>query len=312
MHESSNLKIYSNKPRQHIVDLYLDKTVEGRVNGTKNVITRAYWVLMLTALAHSCLITRNRDGIDRWVCGERDINAGAAYLQIGTGTAPESFSQYNLATPGPTISTSIAFGTGTDRNRVSLTGAAPAAFNELGVFQPLFYDSTTPHYLFARKAISGSTGQAINYSFDFFDPWSYNTALMMFGVFRDANVDGAVDIGGTVFTLRTAGDFTESAARLVISETAESWTPTKTSITNPIELTTYYAILSAENIVYLILTGVIAPATSLTVRTIGLVQKLYGTDNIARNCLMLLQPLATPITFEANRTNMVQLRLIAL
>ncbi len=312
MYKPDKLKIHSNRPRLYTIDFYLNKSIEGRVNGTKNVITRQYWALMFSMLAHGCLDGKDHGGAVRPICGGADVNYLTAFLNYGSGTIPEAFSQYHLATPVANLATSITFGTGTDRNRISLTAVAPETLNETSVVQRLIVGGTNYHFMFARKVITVAANQPINYSFDFFDPWTYNMALTMFGVFMDENISSVVDIGGTVFTARTKGDFTESAARLVISETTETWTPTKTSITNPIELTTYHAALSADNIAYLILTGVIAPATSITVRTIGVVQKLFGTDNVARNCLMLLQPLATPITFEANRTNMVQLRLIAL
>ncbi len=309
MYSHDNLKIHSNRPRQYIIDLDMNKTVEGRINGVRNVLVRNYWVLMLSVLGHTCLEARRADGALFNFCGYGDVNYGSATIQIGTGVAPESFANYHLATPGPAVPTSIAFGTGADRNRISASGVAPSDFTEF-----IFIQEAGAGYwcTYGRKVISGASGQAINYSIDYFEPWTYTTAQMLYGVFANTNVTGVSDIGGTVFTLRTTGDFNESPTRLVISETAETWTPTKISITNPIELETHLAALSTDRIVYLILTGVIAPATSITARTVGIVQKLYGTDGIARNCLMLLQPLATPITLEANKTNMIQLRLIAL
>ncbi len=312
MDELNNVKIYNNRPRQYVIDIDLNKTVEGRINGVKNVLTRQFWAYLLAYPASACTDIKSTAPYVNKLCGYEDENWSTAYLVYGIGTTPESFSDYVLAGGLGSIATSISLGTSADRNRINLTGSAPANFSEIGFEQTLDTYPYRSNYLLGRKLISGTAGQAINYSIDLLSPWGYNFALMTYGLLRNINVDGAADINGNLFTLRTGVAFIGGAARIVVSETTNVWTPSVTNIASPIEFTTYHVLASYDNIVYLITTGILVPPAPITAKSVGLVQKLYATDGVTRECLIMLQPLPTPVTLEANRTNMIQLRFIGI
>jgi hypothetical protein len=242
-----------------------------------------------------------------------DVNYGAAYLVYGRSTAPETFTDNALKSYSGSISTSIAISYMSDRTRVVLSGVVPATAYELGVYQALFYSSTSyATFMLARKVGSWSANQAVSYYIDFFSPWVKQVGDLIYGILRNADV-GTQRIDGTTITLRTSAEVNAGSVYLVISPTPVSWSPSLYSIPDAVTPSNYYTdILGSRYIRATIIHGLIAPSSDTQINTLGLYQPVYDSAGAIHTVCWLVLPLASPITLYAGRNNLIVLRILAM
>jgi len=298
----------------HIVDIPLKDTIIGHIDGKRNILVFNFWALMF-----GLLMNRSVDGLvdtggeGYTVRSSGDTQFGSAYLVYGTGTTPEVFTQNALVAYSGSISTSRTFGQLSDRNRITLSGVVPADSQEIGVYQPLYDPNSIYHTtMLARKQMSISANKTVNYYIDFLMPWGYNWALLMYGILSEANVSGAIDVNNASYTLRSSGDVNAGPARIRVSKTAYSWSPSLTNISYDLELSTYWWLANYRSVVYLFLVGLATPSSDLSVNTIALIQSLFDTAVTAHDTYVLILPLSSPITLYAGRANLIFLRFVAM
>jgi len=290
------------------------KGVKGVVEGYgENVLTSWWWALFLGLLTDSdagdCVDT---GGGTLTLRSSSDVNYGTAYIPYGTGVAPESFLNYNLASRSGGITTSITLGYLSDRLRITLSGTLPADASEVGIDQLLFDTYGFPRgFLLARKTGSFTGGQQISYYIDFLPPWSRATAEMMWGILRNSDVN-SVRLDGATIPIRSSGDVNASGAWLVASPDLVQWSPDAYAISNAFSLSTHLAThLGNRYTRYVAWSGISSPQNNIAVNTVGLYQSLFDAGGISHTFCMLINPLSSPITFYAGRNNLVVLRIIA-
>jgi len=303
-------RIYEYDKGIYVVDV---KGIKGYVAGEEDLLVSNFWALLLGLLRDTnpgdCV---NTDGGAYALRAYGDVNAGAAYLVYGTGTTPEAFIEYALKSYAGSIATSITVGYMSDRVRVSLSGIVPSASSELGIYQSL-YDTGggTRTIMLARRVGSWSANQAVSYNIDFLQPWVRGIGDYMYGILRNADVPMA-RIDGVTFTARTSGDSNAGSAYLVASSDLVSWDPTLVAISNAFSLSNYYTdILGTRYLRATMIHGLHSPANDIVVNTVGLYFPVFDTSGVSQTVCILVQPLASPITFYASRNNLVVLRIIA-
>jgi hypothetical protein len=242
-----------------------------------------------------------------------DVNSGTAYLTYGTGTDPEFFTQYALASYKGSIATTISISYISDRNRISLSGTLPDIAYELGIYQSLYNTGGASFtFMLARRTGTWSKGQAVVWNIDFLQPWVRAVADMLYGIFLNANVT-MVDVTGASFTARTSAQTSASSVWLVASPNAVTWSPSLTSIPNKVDLSMFYFdYLGSRWARMTFLMGTFTPLTDTQYNTIGLYQNIYDSAGNAHTCCMMVIPLSAPITFYANRNNLAILRIIVM
>jgi hypothetical protein len=287
--------------------------IKGLVNGEENTLLSNFWALLLGLIRD----VNTGDVVDTAgsafaLRSAGDVNVGSAYLDWGTGTLPESFTQHTLASRGGSLTTTITVGALSDRSRISLLATTTADTNEFGVVQQL-YDTGggTKTVLLARKVASYPASTPIVYTIDFLEPWLIQTANYLYGIFLNRDVANT-RIDGVGFTHRTSGDSNAGAPYLVISTSEITWSPTLYNIPSPISVTMFYSdILSSRLVRGTILTGILSPASDLGINTIGLYQPVFDTAGASQTICHMAIKLPSPITFYANRNNIIMIRIIA-
>jgi len=298
----------------YIVDV---RGVKGYISGDEDLLTSNWWALFLGSIrkvnAGDCVAT---DGTTSTLVASGDVNRGVASISYGTNSTPEGFTDYTLKARSGSISTSITVGYMSDRVRITLSGTIPSASNELGIEQSLYAIWSTgsggiPFLLGRRTGSYWSAGQAVAWYIDFLQPWVRGIGDYMYGILRDADVPMA-RIDGTAFTARTSNTPNAGTAYLVASSDLVSWDPTLVAISNAFGLSNYYIdILGTRYMRATMIHGLHSPANDIAVNTIGLYFPVFDTTGASQTVCILVQPLASPITFYASRNNLVVLRIIA-
>ncbi|CCG27822.1 hypothetical protein [Alphaspiravirus yamagawaense] len=282
------------------------------VNGgvRRNLQLRQFWSLLTSILLDTSVALRDTGG------SQYSVNYGSsnpdldARIVLGQGTDPPSFGQYNLVQYSKELPTNkvVSDVSGTPPyTRVTLSTTADIDAQELGIRQDIRY-----YYLLTRTVQQVAIGDVLNYHLEFKQPWLKNFALFWFGKLNKSNVDGVLDVTGASRTLRTAGDTTAGTMRLLISEDIITWSPTLYSIPNAVELTDYHwTFWSNDNYVVLVYLASIIPAVTMTVNTIGIVQRLYDSGGNQFDALLAaLDISSSPLTLEANKHNFIMLKFV--
>jgi len=85
----------------YVIDV---SSVEGYVNGRKNMLLSNFWALLLGLLRNvSVGDVLDTGGSSYSLRTSGDVNRDSAIIAYGFGTTPEAFTQYNLASPAATI-----------------------------------------------------------------------------------------------------------------------------------------------------------------------------------------------------------------
>jgi len=294
----------------HIIDV---NSIKGSVSNREDLLLSNFWALFLGLLRDVDVgAVIDTGGGSRILRTTGDVNYGVAYLVYGTGTTPESFTDYVLASYSGSFSATIARGIIENKSVVTLSGTLPAAAREIGIQQVLHDTSGADRtILLARTTGSWSAGSGIVYSIDFLSPWVYNVTGLMCGILRNAN-EALTRIDGIAITARTSTEVNAGATYMVISSSRVTWSPTLYSVPSPISLTTYYGdILGVRTVRYTALVGSLAPSDNIEVNSIALYQPIYDTTGATHTVCWLVLSLESPIIFYANRNNIIVLRILA-
>jgi len=309
--EKYYLRPYEYDSRIWVIDIP-KKSVKGIVNGKENLILANWWALFFGLLTNADWgNVLDQNGSNYTIRSSGDVSWRGPALDYGSGTTPEQLSDYKLAGYISWFNIPLNVGYSSDRSRLTFSAVLPSNASEIGIFQSLYDTSGYTHGIQLTRTVTGLTANSgIAYYLDFYKPWLYHTALLMYGVHLDADVSGFTDIGGVTFTGRTSLDVNAGMISFAVSETPITWSPTLTTLTNPINMTSrWYGANNRVN-AYLMLTGELAPTNALNVQTIGLIQSLYDTGGTAHTTLMGALDLPSPITFDANKLNMIVIRII--
>jgi len=298
----------------HIVDIPVKETVIGSILGRRNILVFNYWALLFGTLDNSDVGGAiSAGGISYTLRTSNSVPVGSIYIAIGSGTTPEAFTQYNLVSSIKSLTSTVTFGQLSDRNRITVTGVTDTAAEEVGLFQQLYDTSSNKHTtMLARKLIHVDAGKTINYYIDFLNPWTYNFALIMYGIHTYSDVSGVTDTSGAQFKARSSGDVNSGPVRLRGSSQAYQWTPSLVNISSDIEFATYRYLVNYRFTVFYFIIGIAVPSSSLQLNTLSLIQGIYDTSASSHDVYQMVLPLSSPITLYAYTTNIVFLRLVAM
>ena len=308
-------KRYEYRPYQydkyiHIIDI---NSVKGSANNVDDLLNTNFWALLIGTLRNidqtDCI---NTDGLSGSLRASNYVQAGSAYLVYGSGTTPERFTDYRLASYSGSVSATFLVTTLADRSRVSISGVIPVASNEIGIYQAL-KNVLGGTYTAMLARVTGSFGayQGVAYNIDFLNPWVSNIARLMCGIHSNSNVS-LTKIDGTTITARVLGDVNAGSIFLVVSSSGVSWSPALYSIPNPITMEMSYGDISnLRTVRYTAAIGSLTPSSDLSIQSIALYQEILDTASARQTVCMAVIPLASPITFYANRLNVVVVRILA-
>jgi len=294
----------------YIVDVI--DSIQGIVNGKKNVLTSNFWAYILGTIrdvnAGDVIDTGGRVIIIRT---SNNANGGSARIDYGTGTTPEYFTQNVLVSRSGSITTTITMAILNDRGRVTLSGTLPASASELGVAQIMINpDGYTFDVLLARKTGSWASGSGVNYYIEFLNPWVQGMTSLVYGLLRDADVP-MTRIDGVLFVARTSGDVNAGSSYLVGSKDPFSWSPDAYAIPNAFSISTYYTdYLGSRYLRGVLYTGIINPTTDIQLTALGLYQGIFDNGGATHTVCLLAYPLS--LTLYASRNNLVMLRIIVM
>lgn len=299
----------------HVVDV---AGIKGFVNGQEDLLVSGFWAYWLATLRDIDvpLVATNAYVADRCFTSS-DPNLGAAWIQYGTSTNPESFTQYSLANSVGGISTAISLGQLTDRNSVSFSGILPDRASEIGIYQYIRCInasgySVNIYVMLSRRVGSWAAQTAVVETYELLQPWTYPAAAYLYGLLSNADVSN-IRVDGAAFTHRTSGDSNAGSMYLVASDKSIAWSPRIYAIPNAFSIgTSYVDVLNRTDMRATMLIGVIAPQSDMTVNTLGVYQNVWDVNSVSQTIAILAIPLSQPITFYAGKNNMVMLRLIAL
>jgi len=298
----------------YLIDVPLNQTVNGFVNGKRNILTFNFWALKFGLLGDfnaggavdvgGGVYTLRTIGDPQW---------GAVQLAIGSDSTPEDITQYKLGNEIATLPTTVTFGRLSDRNRITLSGVTTQDASEVGIKAPLRNDAGwNLWFLIARKAMTVSANQAINWYIDFLQPWLYNWALAMYGYLTDSNPSGVVDELGYIYQVRTWADANAGSVRIRVSSQTYTWSPDLATISAELEIPPYLRYDNFRNIVYLFIIGNVIPPDDMSVNTVALMQPMFDTNGNVRNTYVAVIPLSSPATLYKNRSNLIFIRLVAM
>jgi hypothetical protein len=294
----------------YIVDVI--DSIQGVVNGRKNVLTSNFWAYLLGVIRDTTPSdVLETGGNARSLNAVTDVNYGSARIDYGTGTTQEYFTQNALASRVGSITTTITMAILNDRGRVTLSGTLPASASELGIVQSLALATTgNSDFLLARKVGSWASGSGVNYYVEFLNPWVQGITTLFYGLFRNADVP-MTRIDGTSFTARTSGDVNSGSSYLVGSRDPFSWSPNLYAIPNAFSISTYYTdYLSSRYLRGVIYTGIINPSSDIQLTALGLYQGIFDVGGATHTACLLAYPLS--LTLYASRNNLVMLRILVM
>lgn len=241
-----------------------------------------------------------------------DVTFESCVIMLGGGTKVEAYEDYTLASVIKGLSTSRAVSYTTDRSRVSFQGTATADGEEFGLRQRLYNTMGDGKYFYlSRKVLSVLNGQVVTINIDFVEPWVYNTALLMYGIHNNSNVEGLMDWTGTGFTARTTSDVNYAGVELDVDTSPISWSPTAYSLPTPLPCSIERFLLSSYTSDVLIINGYRIPTSDETIYSVGLRQSLYDTGGTPHDTYLALIHLSEPVTFKANAKNLLHVRIVA-
>ena len=304
-------RVYEYDRGVYVVDV---AGVQGSFNGRENMLLSNFWALLLGVLRNSA--THDVIAVDGTVYALRahlDVNAAAAVLAYGTGTKPPEFTDFNLEVAVGTVTPSIAVEYLSDRVRVRFSATLPADAREIGVRQALLDGGgATRHTLLTRVTGWWPANSTATYNIDYTAPWVRGVGDLMYGIHLNANV-AMVRIDGVSFTARTSGDVNVGSVYVVASSEPVTWSPTLHNIPNPFTLTNYYADLLGTRYVRMVnIVGLITPTVDTAANTLALYQDIFDAGGASNTVCMAVQPLASPVTLYAGRSNIVIWRIVAL
>jgi hypothetical protein len=294
----------------YIVDVI--DSIQGVVNGRKNVLTSTFWAYFLGILRDANVSdVLDISGNSRTITTSSDPTSGVARIDYGTGTTPEYFTQNALASRVGSISTTITMTILSDRGRITLSGTLPASASELGIVQNLnISPSGSTDFLLARKVDSWSSGSGVSYYIEFLNPWVQGITTLFYGLFRNVDVP-MTRIDGTSFTARTGGDVSSGPSYLVGSRDPFSWSPNLYAIPNAFSISTYYTdYLSSRYLRGVIYTGIINPTSDIQLTALGLYQGIFDNGGATHTVCLLAYPVS--LTLYASRNNLVMLRILVM
>jgi hypothetical protein len=278
-----------------------------------NILTSWFWAMIIGLLADSSVSdVVSTGGVANPLLMNQYSGYGSAWMSVGSSDIAESFLDINLRSYVKNLATTITLGSTSSDSRVTLTATTDVDTKEVGVFQNLYYATYSyTAYMYARKVVYVPAGKTITWSLTFSQPWSKRMAELMYGIFRYAN-SGIVRTDGTIFTARTTGDVNAGRAYLVYSSTQVTWSPDLYAVPNAQGLSMmYWDAFNQRSFRLWGLLGSITPGTDVTVNTLGIYQPIYDTSGVAQTVCLAVLPLSTPVTFYANRVNLVMLRIVA-
>jgi len=291
-------------------------TIKGYLNGKKNLLTFNFWHILYGLLRDANVGVRNTLGDAYTLRTSGSLPQDNCHLIFGTGTKTPELSDYRLESPAYVIySPTVTVGVLGNESIVSVSAVASETTSEVGV-EGRFYDTggSGRSILLSRIVTTIYANQGVNYKFVFSMPWLYNLALWWYGLLAKVDADGVRDTTGTSFTLRSTGGAQSGAVAMQVDESEVEFTPDLYALPAPTTISTGMSVQYPGDYSYIVIwiIGSHKPTTTMSVKTIGLIQDLYDVNGTLHTTLLFAFPLETPITLDADRLNIIVIRLVAI
>jgi len=300
--------------RLWLIDIPLG--INGYLNGKKNLLVFNFWKIIFGLIRDSNVAVKDVTGDIETLVTSGSLAGELCYLPYGTGTKSPELPDYDLESRTGWITTpSVTVGISGMDSVVSVSATIPDTSSELGIIANLKNTSGyVQRILISRIVTTVYADQGVNYKLVFSMPWLYNFALWWYGLLAKADADGVRDTTGASFTLRSTGDAQSGAVSMQIDESEVSFSPDLYALPAPTTINTSLIVDESPDRSYIVIwiVGSYKPTTTMDVKTLGLIQDLYDTNGTLHTTLLFTYPLETPITFDADRLNMVVIRIVAI
>jgi len=285
-----------------VIIVRADKTIEGRVNGKKNVLVWSFWQLLNGSLADRDVSVVRTDGPINTTTTSNDPNRGSAYVTFGTNTVPEAYDQNALgsrstALEGAVISPGVIAESGQYRIRFGRVSAGTVY--EVGLYQALFFPALgTFDVMYGRVVYSGGIPSGKNVYYDILvkPPFLTNLVYYLFGILTETN-QSLVDRSGATFTARTAGDAQSGAIYMRVGTGTGAFDFGSYELTNPLDCvsaTNFY--WGDRTYSFLQASGAIRFTSAYTVAEVGVYQNIYDTGGAIHPTLLMRFVLPSPVS----------------
>lgn len=271
----------------------------------RDLLVRNFWRYLLSQLALVNVTMTDEGGAARTIRWN-DISCASAEVKFGTSTAAPAWDDYALKAPytaaeGAALTPSLTVGA--DRMLITFgRGVAAAGVREVGLRQGLVDTGGTVRSIYLARAVLDSAppaGSTVLYRLAIYPPWVKNFALMWFGLLRDANQDGAVDVTGATYTMRTNLIVLAAPPYLQVGVGTREFSFDDYALTTPLTLSSSLYYENTDTYVLIAITGVARLTADMTITELGMVQKLYDSGGATRDTLLLRYVLPSPVEKKA-------------
>jgi hypothetical protein len=289
-----------------VIIVRADKTIEGRVNGKKNILVWNFWQLLNGTLADANVSYAGLTGAinpgGNPLRTSGDVNYGSAYVTFGTNTVPEAYDQYALgsrstALEGAVISPGVIAESGQYRIRFGRVSAGTVY--EVGLYQAL-RETTGATYdaMLGRVVYSGGIPSGKNVYYDILvkPPFLKNFVYYIFGLLTNTD-QRLVDRSGATFTARTSDEKQLGGLYMKVGTGTGAFDFGTYELTSPLDC------VSATNIYwgdktysFLQASGAIRFTSAYTVAEVGVYQNIYDTGGAIHPTLLMRFVLPSPVS----------------
>jgi len=286
-----------------VIVVRLDKAVEGRVNGKKNILVWNFWQLLNGSLAEANASTaRTSDGGIVVARTSGDPNNGSATVTFGTGTTPEAYDQYSLASRNTAIEGAIispGIIAETNQYRLRFGRVSAGTVYEVGLYQALIATTGSGYeVMLGRVVYSGAIPSGKNVYYDILvkPPFLKNFVYYLFGLLTNTD-QSLVDRSGATFTAKTSGDVQSSATYMRVGTGTGAFDFGTYELTNPLDcfsITNFY--WADRTYSFLQASGAIRFISAYTVGEVGVYQNIYDTGGATHPTLLMRFLLPSPVS----------------
>jgi hypothetical protein len=289
-----------------VIIVRADKVISGLVNNKyRNVLVWNFWQLLNGTLADATASGITTGGAvnpyGNPMITNTDVNSGSAYVTFGTGTTPEAYDQYSLASRSTAIEGAVispAVIAETDQYRLRFGRISAGTVYEVGLYQTLFFGSNPFDVMLGRVVYSGGIPSGKNVYYDILvkPPFLRNFAYYLFGLLTNTD-QRLVDRAGATFTARTSGDKQSGGLYIRVGTGTGAFNFETYELTNPLDCVSATNFYSADRTYsFLQASGAIRFTSAYTVGEVGVYQNIYDTGGAIHPTLLMRFVLPSPVS----------------
>ncbi|PNV81062.1 MAG: hypothetical protein C0179_04645, partial [Fervidicoccus sp.] len=276
-----------------VIIVRADKAIEGRVNGKRNVLVWNFWQLLNGMLTDVAANIASTAGAVTSARTHNDPGSGSAYVTFGTGTTPEAYDQYSLASrstaiEGAIISPSVI--AEANQYRIRFGRVSAGTVYEVGLYQGINpVSGTVFDAMFGRVVYLGGIPSGKNVYYDILvkPPFLRNLIYYLFGTLTDTT-QNLVDRTGATFTARIGTDPQSGGLFMKVGTGTGAFDFSTYDLTNPLDCvsaTNFY--WADKTYSFLQASGAVRFVSAYTVSEVGVYQNMYDTGGAIHPTLLM-------------------------